>query len=82
METPDWRNEPLLVLDLSVRSRIHAERRNITTLGQLCDLSEDDVMEWNGFGESILRDIRSKLAERGLALKPSLYSNFGKQGNC
>ena len=48
-----------------------AERRHgsITTLGELCELTEDEVLELGGFAETTLRELRDRLAFLGLSFR-------------
>jgi uncharacterized protein (TIGR02996 family) len=49
----------------------HAERRHgpITTLGELCELTEDEVLELKGFAETTLRELRGRVAALGLRFR-------------
>jgi DNA-directed RNA polymerase subunit alpha len=60
---------PIDELELSVRSRKCMDRLGITTIGELCDLSEGDLIAAKNFGRVSLNEIKQKLAERGLSLK-------------
>jgi hypothetical protein len=60
--------QPLSILGLSLRASAHAKRVGITTVGQLCGLAEQDVLEWGGFGETTLREVQEALARLGLRL--------------
>jgi hypothetical protein len=61
--------QPLSLLGLSVRASNHAQRRGITTVGQLCALTDEDVLVWGGFGETTLREVQEALARAGLRLR-------------
>jgi DNA-directed RNA polymerase subunit alpha len=64
-------NDDILIKDLefSVRSRNCLEMGNIKTLGQLADVSIDELMQIKNFGKKSLTEIREKLAQYGLKLK-------------
>jgi uncharacterized protein (TIGR02996 family) len=49
----------------------HAARRHgsITTLGELCELTEEEVLELRGFAETPLRELRDRLAALGLSFR-------------
>jgi DNA-directed RNA polymerase alpha subunit len=56
-------------LGLSVRAVVVAKSVGATTVGQLCELSEDELVYRRAFGDTILREIRARLAEHGLGLR-------------
>jgi DNA-directed RNA polymerase subunit alpha len=58
-------------LEFSVRSYNCLKRANINTIGELADKTEDDMMKVRNLGKKSLEEVKSKLAERGLALKES-----------
>lgn len=60
---------PIKDLELSVRSRNCLEIGNIKTLGQLTDISIDELMNIKNFGKKSLNEIRDKLSQYGLKLK-------------
>jgi DNA-directed RNA polymerase subunit alpha len=64
-------NDDILIKDLefSVRSRNCLEMGNIKTLGQLADVSIDELMQIKNFGKKSLTEIREKLSQYGLKLK-------------
>ncbi|MDP6839812.1 MAG: DNA-directed RNA polymerase subunit alpha C-terminal domain-containing protein, partial [Planctomycetota bacterium] len=55
-------------LELSVRARNCLDGANLTTLGALVSLSENEVMHLKNLGKTSLTEIKSKLAEKGLSL--------------
>lgn len=57
-------------LQLSVRSYNCLKRAGITTVGELILYSEADIMNVRNFGKKSLDEIKEKLAEYGLSLKP------------
>lgn len=60
---------PIKDLEFSVRSRNCLEMGNIKTLGQLAEVSIDELMQIKNFGKKSLTEIREKLAQYGLKLK-------------
>lgn len=60
---------PITELELSVRSRKCMERMNINTIGELCNLNDQDLLGVRNFGQTSLVEIRTKLGELGLKLK-------------
>jgi DNA-directed RNA polymerase subunit alpha len=68
-ERKDWSAEPLETLGLSVRAHRCVQRRGVATIGQLCAMSELELLEHQSWGETTLREIRDRLAERGLRMR-------------
>jgi DNA-directed RNA polymerase alpha subunit len=64
-EARDWLNEPVSALALSVRAQRRVESTRVATIGELCDLTEDEFLAACGFGETSLRETRGRLAELG-----------------
>ncbi|MFH0947174.1 MAG: DNA-directed RNA polymerase subunit alpha C-terminal domain-containing protein [Planctomycetota bacterium] len=56
-------------LDLSVRSRKALDDLNVATLGQLAEVSEDQLMACKNFGQTSLVEIKKKLLDNGLTLR-------------
>ena len=65
---------PIADLELSVRARNCLDGANITTVGQLVEMSENDVMNLKNLGKTSLTEIKNKLAERGLSLGTKVTS--------
>jgi len=59
---------PVSELDLSVRAANCLEAETIGTIGELCRLSQDDLVKLRNFGRVTLKEIEKKLSERGLRL--------------
>jgi DNA-directed RNA polymerase subunit alpha len=66
---PDIATRPLSAIELSVRSRKCLQRLGLATIGELVNRSETELLESKNFGQTSLREIKSKLAEMGLALR-------------
>jgi DNA-directed RNA polymerase subunit alpha len=58
----------LAELELSVRATNCLETEGITTVRELVLRSPDELLEVRNFGDTTLREVESKLKERGLAL--------------
>jgi DNA-directed RNA polymerase alpha subunit len=67
-EERDWHAEPLEVLGLSVRPFNCLKFRGIQTVGQLCCMPIDKLLSGQSWGETTLKEARSKLAAYGLRL--------------
>ena len=55
-------------IELSVRAANCLNNANITTVGELAQKSEADMLKYRNFGKKSLNEIRQKLAELGLTL--------------
>jgi DNA-directed RNA polymerase subunit alpha len=62
---------PISELELSVRSRNCMSTLGVQTIGDLVQHSERDLMACKNFGQTSMNEIRQKLAEFGLMLKPT-----------
>lgn len=60
---------PVADLNLSVRSRKCMSRLNITTVGELCQRTPDELMGAKNFGVTSLNEVRAKLGELGVRLR-------------
>lgn len=69
-------------LDLSVRAYNCLKRSNITRVGQVLTMSQDDLLAVRNFGEKSLNELRDKLIERNFLPNPSqIPSNGNGAGN-
>jgi DNA-directed RNA polymerase subunit alpha len=59
---------PVSDFELSVRSRNCLEKMGVTTLGDLCRISEGELLASKNFGETSLVEIKEMLASKGLRL--------------
>lgn len=64
----DVRNKGVADLDLSVRSRAALQTLGITTVGELCETSEETLLSCKNFGQTSLVEIKNKLRDLGLGL--------------
>ena len=55
-------------IELSVRAANCLNNANIATVGELAQKTESDMLKYRNFGKKSLNEIKSKLAELGLAL--------------
>ncbi len=62
---------PVENLGLSVRSLNCLKRAGVRTVGDLVQYNEEDVMKLKNFGQRSLDEIKNKLVEYGLGLRPS-----------
>ena len=61
-------NMSLAELELSVRATNCLESEGITTVRDLVIRSDNELLEVRNFGETTLKEVKSKLSERGLTL--------------
>jgi len=69
-------NMSLAELELSVRATNCLESEGITTVRDLVNRSDDELLEVRNFGETTLKEVKSKLQERGLHLGMKLPTNL------
>jgi DNA-directed RNA polymerase subunit alpha len=62
-------NLPVAELELSVRSRKALQRLGISTIGELAQQSEAELMTIKNFGQTSLNEIKRQLERFGLALR-------------
>lgn len=67
---------PVSELELSVRASNCLNKAKIATLGELTVKTEDDILKTRNFGRKSLAEIKGKLAEWGLTLGMTDYSNL------
>src|SRR5262245_34698068 len=60
--------KPLSDLGLSVRVTNSLEAGGVTSVGELCKRSADELLNIRHFGETTLSEVRQRLAEVGLRL--------------
>jgi DNA-directed RNA polymerase subunit alpha len=68
-------NMSLAELELSVRATNCLESEGITTVRDLVNRTDDELLEVRNFGETTLREVKNKLQERGLVLGMKLPSS-------
>jgi len=60
---------PVETLDFSTRCRKCMERLGVTTVGELTELTEEELLSVPNFGATSLNEVKTKLAALGLSLK-------------
>ncbi len=69
--SPEIYQTPIERLELSPRTVNCLKRSHITKVGEILELSDDELLKIRNFGEKSLVELREKLAERGIAPHPS-----------
>jgi len=69
-------NMSLAELELSVRATNCLESEGITTVRDLVNRSDEELLEVRNFGETTLKEVKQKLQERGLYLGMKLPSSL------
>jgi len=64
-------DQPISVLNLSVRARNCLDAENVRTIRQLVKLTEQDLLELRNFGQTSLKEVKKRLGEHALALNGS-----------
>jgi DNA-directed RNA polymerase subunit alpha len=60
---------PIEEMDFSVRSYNCLKREGVTTVGELVERTEEDLLGIRNFGQKSIDEVKQKLAEMGLSLK-------------
>lgn len=66
---PDLSNRSVAELELSVRSRKCLQRLGVSTIGELTQKSEPELLSAKNFGQTSLLEIKRRLTEMGLSLR-------------
>ncbi|MDQ3958615.1 MAG: DNA-directed RNA polymerase subunit alpha [Actinomycetota bacterium] len=61
--------QPIEDMDLTVRSYNCLKREGVTTVGELVQKTEDDLLEIRNFGQKSIDEVKAKLEEMGLDLR-------------
>jgi DNA-directed RNA polymerase subunit alpha len=61
--------KPIEDMDLTVRSYNCLKREGVTTVGELVQKAEDDLLEIRNFGQKSIDEVKAKLEEMGLTLR-------------
>jgi len=69
-------NQPMTVLDLSVRSNNCLESGKIRWLWELVTKTETELLELRAFGRTSLKEVKTRLEEQGLGLAMTLPEGF------
>ena len=70
--SPEIYQTPIERLELSPRTLNCLKRAHITRVGEVLEMSDDDLLKIRNFGEKSLGELREKLAERGVGSPSSL----------
>lgn len=65
---------PIEDMDFSVRSYNCLKREGITTVGQLVERTEEDLLDIRNFGQKSIDEVKMKLGEMGLSLRKKEWS--------
>jgi len=72
-------DQPITMLNLSVRARNCLDAENVRSIRQLVKMSEQDLLELRNFGQTSLKEVKKRLGESGLALAGSaIYVDDGE----
>jgi DNA-directed RNA polymerase subunit alpha len=66
---------PIEDMDLSVRSYNCLKREGVSTVGELVQKTEQDLLDIRNFGQKSIEEVKQKLAEMGLSLSDYGYSS-------
>jgi DNA-directed RNA polymerase subunit alpha len=72
---------PISELELSVRASNCLESARISTVGELIQMTEADLLKVRSFGKTSLREVKRKLADLGLELGMKLEQQPDGSGN-
>ena len=64
--TPEVYQTPIERLDLSPRTLNCLKRAHITKVGEVLEMSDDELLKIRNFGDKSLEELREKLIERGI----------------
>ncbi len=64
--SPEIYQTPIERLDLSARTLNCLKRAHITRVGEVLEMSDDELLKVRNFGEKSLTELRERLAERGM----------------
>ena len=75
----DMLSQDIRSMSLSIRSRNCLKKMNVTTIGDLVRVEENELRAFKNLGESNIQEIKEELAVRGLFLKlPTLLHEIKK----
>ena len=69
--SPEIYQTPVERLELSPRTLNCLKRAHLTKVGEILEMSDDELLKIRNFGEKSLTELREKLAERGTAVQPA-----------
>jgi len=68
-EAIEWFAVPIEALGLSVRGRSILGRLRVRTIGELCQLSVEEILSGKSFGMTAMQEFADQLAARGLRFR-------------
>jgi DNA-directed RNA polymerase subunit alpha len=68
--SPEIYQTPIERLELSPRTLNCLKRAHITKVGEVLEMTDDELLKIRNFGDKSLEELRNKLAERGMAKYP------------
>lgn len=68
--SPEIYQTPIEKLELSPRTLNCLKRAHITKVGEVLEMTDDELLKIRNFGDKSLEELRNKLAERGMAKYP------------
>jgi len=79
---PNMLDMPIEELDLPMRAYNSLKRNNIVKVGQLLQLSDDDLLRMRNFGRKSLDEMKERLRMRGFVIPDTELSDepFGDDG--
>lgn len=78
--SPDIHQAPIERLGLSPRSQNALKRANLTRVGEVLEISDEDLVNTRNFGDKCLEELYRKLAERGISRHPGNAPESGGKG--
>ncbi|MGZ6340818.1 MAG: DNA-directed RNA polymerase subunit alpha [Candidatus Limnocylindrales bacterium] len=78
---PNMLDMPIEELDLPMRAYNSLKRNNIVKVGQLLQLSDDDLLRMRNFGKKSLDEMKERLRMRGFILPESEPGEGGEEGD-
>jgi DNA-directed RNA polymerase subunit alpha len=78
--SPEVYQTPIERLDLSPRTLNCLKRAHITKVGEVLEMSDDDLLKIRNFGDKSLEELRQKLAERGITPYPKSLPEGSEEG--
>ena len=77
---PNMLDMPIEELDLPMRAYNSLKRNNIVKVGQLLQLSDDDLLRMRNFGKKSLDEMKERLRMRGFIVPESEPDGLGEAG--
>ena len=68
--SPEIYQTPIEGLDLTPRTLNCLKRAQVNRVGEVLEMSDDDLLRIRNFGDKSLQELREKLAERGIGVYP------------